>query len=283
MTGRGRHILRRGPGRERVHQALRPEDNTVTVHRDVFAHALHGEGPELGDIDPETLRGHLQEPAARTGADPAHRECSRDTVDHADRLVVHTADIDDGRGSPLVAGKVDGALRVHRQLLLDQVCSEVFPDQEPPVASGPNCLDILTGKARHLQGLGNGTLRALDHLGRREPAGSDDLVLLHHDRLRGARPRVDAHRDPGLLLAGKERSPPGDSGQGLHPREKSSGGRPLGEGVTYHRQLRVFGDISPEFVPDNRRLGAPEAGADEDPVRLHLPFHQGHAPGDHQF
>ena len=135
-----------------------------------------------------------------------------------------------------MAREVDGAFRVYRQFLLDQVGAEVLADQEPPVPGRPDRLDIVASKPRHLERVRDRALGALDHLGRRVPTGADDLVILHHDRLRGARTRVDAHRDPGLLLAGKERSPPGDGGQGLHPGEEGPRSRPFGERVTHHRQ-----------------------------------------------
>ena len=45
----------------------------------------------------------------------------------------------------------------------------------------------------------------------------------------------------------------------------------------------MFGYVAAELVSDDSRLGAPEAGAYEDAVGVHLPVHERHAPGDHQF
>jgi hypothetical protein len=42
-------------------------------------------------------------------------------------------------------------------------------------------------------------------------------------------------------------------------------------------------DITPEFIPDNGRLGAPETGGDEDCVGFHPPFYEGDGPGDCEF
>ncbi len=105
----------------------------------------------------------------------------------------------------------------------------MLTDQEPSIPGGADSLYIITGQARHSERIRNRALGALDHLGRRVPSGADNLVILHNDGLCRARTRVDTHRDPGLFFAGEERSPPGDGGQGLHPREEGTCSRPLGE------------------------------------------------------
>src|SRR5208337_3262975 len=126
VAGRCRHVLPGAAGSEGVHEALGAKHDTVTVHGHPATHAFHRKRSEFRDIDPETLRGHLQKPATGPGTDPTHRKSARDAVHDGYRLVVHTTDIDYGRGSVLLIGEVDCPFRVYGQLFLDEVGVEVF-------------------------------------------------------------------------------------------------------------------------------------------------------------
>src|SRR5512137_635926 len=65
------NIFRRAAGSEGIHQALGAEHDTITVHGNRLSHPFHGKRTELRDINPESFRGHLEEPAARSRTDPA--------------------------------------------------------------------------------------------------------------------------------------------------------------------------------------------------------------------
>ncbi len=166
---------------------------------------FHGKRPELGDLDTEPLGGHFKEPPARSGADAAHREGPGDPVHHRDRLVVHAADIDHGCRPVLAVCEVDRPLRVDGQFFLDEVCFDLLSHEEPAVSRGADRLDILPGEPCFGKGVGDHVLCTLQDLGRRLPAGADDLVVLHDDRLCCCGTRVKAKGD--ALL-----DPPGQAG-----------------------------------------------------------------------
>src|SRR5208283_287239 len=276
VAGRCRHVLTGAAGSEGVDEALGTEHDTVTVHGHPATHAFHRKRPEFRDIDPETLCGHLQEPAACTGTNAAHRKGARDTVHDRDRLVVHPPDIDHGGRPVLLAGKVNRPFGVNGQLFLDQIGVEIFSDQKTPVAGGADRLDILKFHSRFGKSVVDYLPCALKHLCRRLPSGADDLVGLHQDGLGCRRAGVDPERDPFLDLPGQKRPSPGNGRERFHAGEERPCSRALGKRVTDDRELRMFENIAPEFVSYDRGLGTPETGRNKNCVGLHPAVDQRH-------
>src|SRR5665811_411063 len=148
MTCSGSYTFTGTSGCECVDQALRPKDDTVTVHGHTRTESFHGKRTQLGDINAEPLRSHLKEPAACPCADTPHREHPRDAIHHGDRLVVHPAYINNGCGSMLSVCEIHSPLRVYRQFFLYEVSMDRFPYKETAITRSANSLHIFTGDSR---------------------------------------------------------------------------------------------------------------------------------------